>query len=155
TFHGRTSGAVFADLDNNGTLDLYSANNAKAKTGLQIEPQRFAQVRKSNLFRNDKGTFVDISEQSGACPPALLPARNIGPFDYDGDGLLDLFIVEDVFTKNPHSVLLRNKGNLQFEDVTAKAGLPNDLYGLGLAYADLNEDGRPDFFVPHSNRMFL
>jgi len=154
-FFGRTSGAVFADLDNNGTLDLYSANNARPKTGLTIEPQRFAQVRKSNLFRNDSGAFADISESSGACPPILLSARNIGPLDYDGDGLLDLFVVEDRFIKKPRSVLLRNKGKLQFEDVTEAAGLPGDLYGLGLAYADLNGDGRPDLFVPHSNRMFL
>ncbi len=39
--------------------------------------------------------------------------------------------------------------------MTTQAGLPDDLFGLGLAIADLNKDGRPDFFVPHSNRLFL
>lgn len=155
SFFGRISGAVFADLDNNGTLELYSANNAKGKSRQTQEPQRTAQMRFSNLFRNDKGTFVDITKQSGACPESLFTARNIGVFDCDGDGLLDLYVVEDRFTKKPRSTLFRNKGNLQFEDVTKAVGLPDDVFGLGLAVADLNGDGRPDFFVPHSNRLFL
>jgi enediyne biosynthesis protein E4 len=154
-FFGRTSGAVFADLDNNGTLELYVANNAKPRAGRGDEPQRSAQTRHDQLFRNDKGQLVDISAESGACPEALFTARNIGVFDYDGDGLLDLFVVEDRFTRNPRSILLHNKGNLKFEDATKAAGLPEDIYGLGLAVADLNGDGRPDFFVPHSNRLFL
>jgi hypothetical protein len=155
SFFGRISGAVFADLDNNGTLELYSANNAKGKARPTEEPQRTAQTRFSNLFRNDKSVFVDITKQSGACPESLFTARNIGVFDYDGDGLLDLFVVEDRFTKKPRSALFRNKGNLQFEDVTKAVGLPEDVFGLGLAVADLNGDGRPDFFVPHGNRLFL
>jgi hypothetical protein len=163
-FYGRTSGAVFADLDNNGTLELYVANNAKPRAARGEEPQRSAQTRHAQLFRNDTppfakggkgGFFVDISTESGACPEMLFTARNIGVFDYDGDGLLDLFVVEDRFTRNPRSVLLRNRGDLKFKDVTKAAGLPEDLFGLGLAVADLNCDGRPDFFVPHSNRLFL
>jgi hypothetical protein len=155
SFHGRTSGAVFADLDNDGWLELYVANNAKLKGKQTAEPQRSALGRRSLLFRNDKGKLLDISKPSGACPDDLLTARNVGVFDYDGDGLLDLLIVEDRFTPKPRSTLLRNKGNLQFEDVTRAVGLPENLYGLGLAVADLNGDGRPDFFVPHENRLFL
>src|SRR6185503_2699031 len=41
-FFARTSGAVFADLDNNGTLELYAANNAKAAGGKGEEPQKSA-----------------------------------------------------------------------------------------------------------------
>lgn len=151
----RTSGAVFADLDNNGTLELYVANNARKAGKKTEEPQRTAVITGSKLFRNDAGALCDISAASGACPEALLSARNIGVFDYDGDGLLDLFLVEDKFTPKPRSVLLRNKGQLTFEDVTEAAGLPADLYGLGLAVADVNDDGRPDFFVPHANRLFV
>jgi hypothetical protein len=133
SFHGRTSGAVFADLDNRGRLDLYVANNTKGKSQKTQEPQKTAQLTASQLFRNDTGKFVDISKASGACPPGLRTARNIGVFDYDGDGLLDLLVIEDRFITKPRTVLLRNKGNWQFEDVTTEVGLPDDLYGLGLA----------------------
>jgi hypothetical protein len=154
-FYGRTSGAVFADLDNNGTLELYAANNARAAGGKGPEITRNSKVRLSNLFRNDTGKLVDISKESGACPEKLLSARNIGVLDYDNDGLLDLLVIEDRFVKSPRSVLFKNLGNLKFKDVNAEVGLPDDLFGLGLAVADLNEDGRPDFFVGHSNRLFL
>ncbi|MCC6421080.1 MAG: CRTAC1 family protein [Gemmataceae bacterium] len=158
-FYGRTSGAVFADLDNNGTLELYVANNARPKAKAKgPEPQASSRGVLSRLYRNDRGKLVDISVPSGACSPDLHSARNIGVFDYDGDGLLDLYVVEDVFVGRGHtsrSTLFRNKGKLQFEDATKAAGLPEDVYGLGLAVADLNGDGRPDFFVPHSNRLFL
>ena len=154
-FYARTSGAVFADLDNNGTLELYAANNARPEPSRTEEPQRSAQTQTSLLFRNDHGQFVDVSSASGTCPDTLLSARNVGIFDYDGDGRLDLFLVEDKFTRSPRSVLLRNRGGLKFEDVSDQAGLPADLWGLGLAVGDLNADNRPDFFVPHSNRLFL
>ncbi|MCH8923368.1 MAG: VCBS repeat-containing protein [Planctomycetes bacterium] len=154
-FFGRTSGAVFADLDNNGTLELYVANNCKGRSGTKSEPQRSAQLRYSNLFRNDGGKFIDISKASGACPKSLGTARNVGVFDYDGDGLLDLLVLEDKFTRNPRSVLYRNMGKLKFKDVNAQVGLPDDIFGLGLDVADINNDGRPDFFVGHSNRLFL
>ena len=127
----RTSGAVFADLDNNGTLELYVANNAKQKAGKGGELQQVAQMQHSQLFRNDAGKLTDISAASGACPESLFTARNVGVFDYDADGLLDLFIVEDKFTKAPRSTLLRNLGGLKFADANEAAGLPSDIFGLG------------------------
>lgn len=155
SYYGRTSGAVFVDLRNSGNLDLYAANNTKGKTNKKDDPQKSAQLRYSQLFMNDKGKFTDVSEMSGACPNTLRTARNIGVLDFDGDGLLDLFVVEDKFIAKPSCRLFRNKGDMKFEDVTKEVGLPEDIYGLGLAVADLNGDGRPDLFVPHSNRLFM
>lgn len=155
----RTSGAVFADLDNDGMLDLYVANNAKMRGKSnpknEAEPQTSSKFRHSQLFRNGGGKFTDVSTTSGACPESPFTARNIGVFDYDNDGLLDLFVVEDKFTPKPRSALFRNLGGMKFKDVTVEVGLPEDIFGLGHAVADLNGDGRPDFFVGHSNRIFL
>ena len=154
--YARTSGAVFADLDNDGWPELFVGNNAKAKPRKDRGAiQAGATTQRSQLFRNRSGELVDISADSGACPGRLLTARNIGVFDYDADGLLDLYVVEDRFTRSPRSALYRNLGELRFADATADAGLPEDVFGLGLATADLNGDGRPDIFVAHSNRLFL
>ena len=154
-FHGRISGALFADFNNDGTLELYSANNARPQSRHTDEIRGPAQRRLSNFFKNENGKLVDISRTSGACPEGMRSARNIGALDYNRDGLLDLLVVEDVFTKNPRTLLLKNLGDLKFEVANDEVGLPNDVHALGLAVADINLDGQPDFFLPHSNRMFF
>jgi hypothetical protein len=153
--YARTTGGLLVDLDNDGAAELYVANNARSRAGRTTEPQRSAQLSRSRLFRNERGRLVDISDSSGACPKSMLSVRNVGPLDFDGDGLLDLLLIEDRFIPRPRSVLLRNLGGLRFAESNAAVGLPDDLFGLGLAIADLNGDRRPDFFVAHSNRLFL
>ena len=155
THFGRTSGAVFADLDNDGHPELYIANNAKGKVSKNTEPQASATTKRSLLLKNAGGKLADVSKESGACPDALLTARNVVPLDYDADGKLDLLVIEDKFTPKPRTALFHNEGNLTFRDVTKDVGLPEDMFGLGATVADLNGDGRPDIFVPHSNRLFL
>jgi hypothetical protein len=78
----------------------------------------------------------------------------VGVLDYDGDGLLDLFIVEDQY-RGGSSRLYRNRGGLRFEDTTAAAGLPASLAGLGVATADVDADGDVDMFVAGDNLLFL
>lgn len=156
---GRCSGAVFVDLDNDGDLDLYVTSNTLPRAGAK-EPAKTVQAEPSRLFRNDGGgKFVDISASCGACPPDLFRSRDIGVLDYDGDGLLDLFVNQDHLLVRdkltPHSRLFRNLGGLKFADVTEKVGLPKDISALGLAIADLNGDSRPDIFTGGSNRLFL
>jgi len=141
-FQARTSGAVFADLDNDGDLDLYVSNNSKGR-GLRVA---------NRLFENVGGRFRDISESNGAC--IVMGGRSIAVLDFDGDGLLDLLVAGDSWTGG-RTRLFRNLGKLAFEDVTAKAGLPDPLPALGILTPDLNGDGRADVLIAQANRVFL
>lgn len=139
----RTSGAVFADLDNDGDLDLFVSNHSKTG-GLRVANQ---------LFENlGGGAFRDVSAGNAAC--TIMGGRSVGVLDFDGDGLLDLLVAGDKWGDG-FTRLFRNKGRLAFEDATAKAGLPLDLPALGVITPDLNGDGWPDIFVSQANRLFL
>ncbi len=79
----------------------------------------------------------------------------LAAFDYDGDGLVDLFFANG--NASPalakaapayHNRLYRNLGSFRFEDVTEAAGLAGRGYGMGAAVADYDNDGDPDLFVP-------
>lgn len=152
---GRANGAVFADFDNDGDLDLYITNHAidgKAHGILYFgEP--------NHLFRNEGGgKFTDVSAASQTCPPEIA-ARSATVVDYDGDGLLDLFVGECFFQGGQSRTrLYRNLGGLKFENVTAKTGLPEKLTGFGVAAGDVNGDGLPDLLAGgrhHGNRLFV
>ena len=152
---GRAAAALFADLDGDGDDDLFLSNNEKARgRGAALEP--------SHLFRNDAGTMVDVTAGSGI-EAQTSNGRQAGVLDYDGDGLLDLFIVADWFAGGGNTVLLRNEGSMQFSDVTTAAGLPATVRGLGLAIGDVTGDGWSDIFVaggpdltsPNTNYLFI
>jgi hypothetical protein len=80
-------------------------------------------------------------------------------FDYDGDGLLDIYFVNGAWTKNIndnrgrdlqgklHNALYRNRSDGKFEDVTSKAGVGDDRYGFSASAADYDGDGDLDLYV--------
>jgi hypothetical protein len=116
--------------------------------------------------------FVDITTRAGINwnLKALAPGTKYlietmggggGFFDYDGDGLLDIYLVsysqtpQPAGASKPGDVLYRNNGDGTFTDVTAKAGIANSLLGMGLAVGDYNNDGRPDLFITGYGRSRL
>ncbi len=151
----RGTGVVFADLDNDGDLDLYVGSMPVAANSKMVMKEGH-EFRGCTLFRNDGGgKFTDISKDNPACPDAF-GGRSVTVLDYDGDGLLDLLVGEDPFinyngSKTKASRLFHNKGDLKFEDVSRDVGIPENIPGLGVAAADVNNDGWPDFFLSSSN----
>jgi enediyne biosynthesis protein E4 len=84
-------------------------------------------------------------------------------FDYDGDGWQDLFVAQGSALpgyKGPApagNVLYRNNRNGTFTDVTRAAGLTNNRFTLGVATADVDDDGDTDLFITslQGNQLYL
>lgn len=81
-------------------------------------------------------------------------ACTLAIIDYDNDGRPDIFLLNGSTIgaelgkeKAPRSALFHNLGGLKFEDVTAKAGVGNERWGMGVAVGDYDNDGFADMFV--------
>jgi len=116
-------------------------------------------------------TFVDVTKaagirfvhENGARGKKYLPetmGSGAAFLDYDGDGFLDLFLVNskpwDPSGGKSLSALYRNQGDGTFQDVTRKAGLAFEAFGIGAASADYDNDGWSDLYVTglSGNRLF-
>lgn len=110
--------------------------------------------------------FKDLAPQAGLVISHYSAAKGkfrlfetmgsgVGLFDYDNDGLLDIFICQgsDVPTvkesriSQQNSRLYRNQGNLKFVDVTERAGVGFGRFAEGIAVGDYDGDGDEDFYV--------
>jgi enediyne biosynthesis protein E4 len=144
----------FADVDNDGDQDLFVST-----------------VRQGNvLFENDgKGHFADISKAAGV--DHVGHSSGAVFFDYDNDGLLDLYLcnvgrytvdnkragafvgLPDAFSGHLHpdrsetAILYHNLGGKRFRDVTSEVGLGNAGWSGDASVADLNGDGLPDLYA--------
>jgi hypothetical protein len=156
---GYGMGAAVGDFDNDGWPDLYLAN-----------------VNGNQLFRNQRdGTFADVTAKAGVAG-GVRNGRKMwtvaaGWFDYNNDGLLDLFLSNYCVwepNKDPFcgpspqlraychprmydplpNTLYRNNGDGTFTDVSAETGIARHLgKGMGVAFADFDGDGFTDVFV--------
>jgi enediyne biosynthesis protein E4 len=133
-------------------------------------------VGQSRLFRNTgKGTFLDVTQKSGLGERQAMSTSALW-FDFDRDGLLDLFVCNYVRWSPEHDVfcsldgkhksyctpeayrgetcwLFHNKGNGTFEDITANSGVfDSSSKSLGVAMLDYDQDGWPDLLVANDTQ---
>jgi hypothetical protein len=81
-------------------------------------------------------------------------------FDFDGDGWVDILLINSkdwtATGRRSHAALYHNNRNGTFTDVTAGSGLDVDIYGMGVAVADYDNDGREDVYITalEGDRLF-
>ncbi len=153
--------AAWADLDNDGDLDLYVCHYLKwdsvnptichqpgAPEGGRsyCDPRRF-EALPDHVFRNDGGRFVDVTEKTGWVDH---DGRGLGVVaaDLDDDGKIDLFVANDMSA----NYFLRNRGTWRFSEEGLESGLASGaaggyLSGMGVACGDFDGDSRLDLAV--------
>ena len=131
--------SLFADLDDDGWLDLVVANDSTP----------------NYLYRNRRdGTFEDLSYESGFAVNGEGRAQasmGIGVGDYNRDGQLDLFITT---FSDDYKTLYRNDGGANFTDVSFRAGLGNPtipFLAWGAGFLDFDNDGLLDIFIANGH----
>ena len=139
-------GADFRDLNNDGVPDIFHT----AMFGDTF-----------SLYANEgKGQFSDVTTSSGLTSgTGRLTAWGTGAYDFDNDGLKDLFTADAAILDNSVEVehrpyrlpnrIFRNAGNFKFEDVSDFAGadFAAPAAHRGAAFGDLNNDGKVDVVV--------
>lgn len=162
-----STGVVMVDINNDGWLDIFVSNSGHINDGVSRENQLF--------INNHDLTFTESAKAYGLADNGY--TTQVAFFDYDMDGDLDCFIVNNSpipvntlnyanqrdlpaenwpikdFLKGGGDHLLRND-NGKFVDVTHTAGIHGSLisFGLGVTIGDVNGDHYPDVYV--SNDFF-
>lgn len=154
-----STGVAMADVNGDGLLDIYVCNSGNIEGGLNKRNELF-------LNRGDL-TFREVAEAYGVADKGY--TTHAAFFDYDNDGDLDLYVLNNSYQaigsfnlrKNQRGKrdllggdkLLRNDGN-RFRDVSEEAGIYGSVigFGLGVTVGDVDKDGWMDIFV--SNDFF-
>ena len=138
----QATSALFFDVDNDGDKDLFVA----------------CYMAPCKLLRNDgNGHFESVSSQAGV--DFVAPVVSACTFDYDRDGLLDLYVGSygNAFLHTPNITfnatngqpnrLLRNVDGKRFVDVTRQTGTGGTAWTLAVTAGDYDRDGFPDLAV--------
>ena len=150
------SGVTIADINSDGWPDVYLTSTSNK------DPQK----RRNRLWVNSGAqggkdpVFKEMAEKYGIADTCW--SVNAAFFDYDRDGYLDLYVLNNTVNSRmntnyrPKMVdgsaqnndrLYHNNGDGTFTDVTKRAGILFEGFGLGLAIGDVNKDGYPDIYV--------
>ncbi len=97
----------------------------------------------SPFYRNNgDGTFTQITEQAGLCLPGSWNNMGAAIGDYDGDGMLDIYV-----TNGGPNFLWHNNGDGTFKEVASFVGAQDYGYGWGTEALDYNNDGALDILA--------
>jgi len=109
------------------------------------------------LFEEVTTALANFHHRSGGAAKDYIfdtPSGGVAIFDYDGDGRPDIYLLNGSTLaalqgkeKPPRAALFHNLGNWKFEEVTDKAGVANERWGMGVAVGDYDNDGHPDMYV--------
>ncbi|HEX3184260.1 MAG TPA: CRTAC1 family protein, partial [Pyrinomonadaceae bacterium] len=154
TVQGQTPSGGATSQQPMGGVSTGAARNYTTKRTIDVidpnAPVVFADVTEKTALRE----FVHHAGTPQKNYLFEAPSGAVALFDYDGDGLLDVYLLNGSTVpalqgkeKPPRAALYRNLGEWKFEDVTTKAGVANERWGMGVAVADYDNDGRPDLFV--------
>jgi len=163
---GWSTSAAWVDLDNDGLLDLVVLRYlewdfddiwcGEHKEGFRAycHPDYFKPIAPLVYHNNGKGKFTEISKTIGISKPGK--GLGIAFADYDGDGRIDIVIANDSMPE----FLYHHKSDGTFEDVglmsaVAVDGEGHTYAGMGVDFADYNNDGLPDLVITDlANQMY-
>ena len=136
-----TTVASWGDYDNDGFLDLYVGRYLDPRT--KIPTTFYARNGEPNqLYHNNgDGTFTNVTEKAGVGEIGLCLGTVWG--DFDNDGFLDLYVVNDFGRKT----LYHNNRNGTFTDVTVASGTLDYGAGMSASFGDYNNDGNLDIYT--------
>ena len=129
-----TYGASFGDIDNDGDLDLFISN------------RQTDAANRNFLYRNDNGTFVDITNGAGIVMVGELSFCS-SFFDYNNDGYQDIYVANDKVNMNR---LYKNDGDGTFTDVSVSSGAGIIIDAMSTTIGDYNNDGFFDVYVTNT-----
>ena len=145
---GYSTHATFFDYDKDGDLDLYLLNNAFTPISeFDLRKNRRTEhdaLGGDKLFRNDGGTFTDVTEQAGIYESEIAFGLGVSVGDVNRDGWPDLYVSNDFFERD---YLYINNRDGTFREVLPEQMPTTSLSSMGADIVDFTNDGRPDVFV--------
>jgi hypothetical protein len=155
----RTMGVSWGDYDRDGYLDLLVVRHVDEPGGkLPLDTEGLAKAsRPLALYHNmGDGTFENVTALlgDGAAYPSPVRGAGFKPsfIDYDNDGDADIYVINDFGSAHHPNVLWRNdgldaSGAGTFTDVSKESGADLEIFGMGLATGDYDNDGDLDFYM--------